>query len=82
MNKIVVVKIRNLEDLYVIEEVLELYEYYKAKNIVINIVIVNGEKNVYEQYLKEGIVTLILNKQLSVNKGVYIIDDNRESVIL
>lgn len=75
---IVFVKIRNMEDIYVIEELIECFEYYRAKNIKIDLVIYNEESNVYEKYVRECIEEVISNKQLqflvNTNGGIFLID--------
>ncbi len=68
---IVLVKIKNIEDIYVIEEVVSAFEYYRAKNIPIDLIILNDESNVYERFVKENIEEVISNKQLNFLKNVY-----------
>ncbi len=77
-DPIILAKVRNIEDMYLVEELLSMFEYYKAKNIKIDLVILNEEKNVYEQYVKEGIISSILNRQLDYmkNNGIYLINSN------
>lgn len=75
---IILVKIKNIEDMHVIEEVVSAFEYYRAKNIQIDLIILNYESNIYERYLKENINEVIANKQLeflkNVNAGIFIIN--------
>ena len=75
---IVFVKIKTMEDVYVIEELIECFEYYRAKNIKIDLVIFNEENNVYEKYVRESIEEVISNKQLQflLNSygGIFLID--------
>ena len=44
-NPIVLVKIKSIEDIYVVKEVLELYEYYRAKKVFFDLIIINDERN-------------------------------------
>lgn len=67
---ILMVKIRNVEDIYVIEDVLSAYEYYRAKNIYMDVVILNQEIDVYERFVKESINEVISNKQLEFLKNI------------
>lgn len=77
---IIFVKIKNLEDMYVIEDILDAFEYYRAKRILIDLVILNEENNVYEKYVRENIEELISNKQIQflINKysGIFLLDKN------
>ncbi len=68
-NPIMMVKIRNIEDKYVIEDVINAFEYYRAKRVFIDLLILNEETNVYEKYVKESIDYIISNKQLDYLKG-------------
>ncbi len=73
---ILLVKIKDINDMYVINEVLRAYEFYRVKNINIDLVILNEEEYIYEQYVKEEIETAILNRQMSFlkNNGIYVLN--------
>ena len=77
-NPIVLVKIKNIEDIYVVEEVISSYEYYRAKKIFIDLVILNLETNVYERYVRDSINEVISNKQIeylkNINAGIFILN--------
>ena len=77
---IIVVKIKHIEDIYVIEEVISAFEYYRAKNLKIDVIILNDESNVYERFIKENINEVIANKQLeflkNVNAGIFVLNKN------
>lgn len=77
---ILLVKIKDVNDSYIIKEILKAYEFFKVKNIEIDLVILNEEENVYERYVKEAVETEILNRQLmySINQkgGIYILNAN------
>lgn len=76
---IVLIKITNVTDIDVLNEVLNAYEFYRAKNIMIDLVIFDAEENTYEKYVKEEIMSSILNKNLSymqnINGGIFIIEE-------
>ncbi len=78
-DPILLVKIRDANDIYVIEELLKIYEYLKIKNIEIELVILNQEKYSYEQYVKEAIENAILNRHLSYLKnrkaGIFVLNE-------
>ncbi|MBO5478240.1 MAG: hypothetical protein J6A04_00690 [Clostridia bacterium] len=77
---ILLVKIKDVNDSYVMEEILKAFEYFKVKNIDIDLVILNEEENVYERYVKEMIETEILNRHLmyllNQRAGIYILNAN------
>ena len=76
---IMLVKINEINDIYVLKDVLKAYEFYRTKNIRIDLVILDEEENNYERYVKEEIINSILNMNLSylqnIRGGIYIIDD-------
>lgn len=83
---IVLVKISGVNDIYVLEEVLKAYEFYRTKNIQIDLVILDEEENNYERYVKEEIINSILNKNLSymqnINGGIFVIDEKESMPLL
>lgn len=77
---IVLVRIKNIDNISVIREILKAYEFFMTKNIKFDLVILDEEKNSYEKYLKEAIFKEVANTQLSylLNSGIFIIDDNKD----
>lgn len=77
---ILLVKIKDVNDSYVIKEILKAYEFFRVKNIEIDLVILNEEENVYERYVKEAIETEILNRHLmyllNQKGGIFILNAN------
>ena len=73
---ILVVKIKDVNDIYVVEDLLKAYEYFSVKNIKIDLIILNEEENVYEKYVKEEVEKQIQNRQLmhKLNKtgGIFV----------
>lgn len=65
------VKIKDVNDSYIIEDILKAYEFFKSKNIKIDLVILNREINSYENFLREKIENIIQNKQLSYMKNTF-----------
>lgn len=53
-----------------------MYEFFRVKNINIDLLILNEEEYIYEQYVKEEIETAILNKQLNFlkNNGIFVLN--------
>ena len=77
---IILVKIKSLNDVYVVKEVLKVFEYMRTKGIRTDLIILDYEKNVYEQYVKEQIIQEILNMQIgylqNVSSGIFILNNN------
>lgn len=67
---IILIKIKDLNDSYVISEVLKAYEFFRIKNIETEIVILDEEKHSYENYVREEIENTLLNSQLGYLKNV------------
>ena len=87
MDPINLVKIKDVNDCDMITELLKAKEFFNMKNIAVDIVILNEEKNVYEQYVKEKIESEIYNKHMEylINKhnGIFILNQMKwKKVIL
>ena len=67
---IILVKIKDVNDGYIIKEVLKAYEYFRTKNIITELVIIDEEKYSYENYVKEEIEGNILNNHMSYLKNI------------
>ena len=68
---ILLVKIKDTNEKYILKDVLKAYEFYRSKNIKIELVILNGEVNSYERFLENEINSEIQNKQIMYLKNVY-----------
>ncbi len=66
---IILVKVRNVNDGYVVKEVLKAYEFFRMKNIETEVVILDEEKHSYENYVKEEIESGILNHHMGYLKN-------------
>ncbi len=66
---IILVKVKNANESYVVKEVLKAYEFFKMKNIETEIVILDEEKHSYENYVREEIESTILNCHLGYLKN-------------
>ena len=77
---IILVKIKNVNDGYVVKEILKAYEFFRTKNIQTEIVIIDEEKHSYENYVREEIEGAILNSQMSYlknsNGGIFVLSKN------
>lgn len=67
---IILVKIKDINESYVIKELLKAYEFIRTKNFEVELVIIDEEKHSYENYVREEIESLILNSQLAYLKNI------------
>ena len=67
---IILVKIKNINEAYVVKEVLKAYEFIRTKNFEVELVIIDEEKHSYENYVREEIEGLILNSQMAYLKNI------------
>ena len=78
--KIILIKIRDINDTDVIEQVLKMYEFFRSKNIEIDLVFLDEENHSYENYVLEEINSKIEDKHLvyMINQkgGIFIISKN------
>ena len=76
---ILLLKLEGADDIYVLNEMLKAYEYFRVKNIKVDLVILDKEENNYEKYVKEEIINSILNKNLNYMQnqkgGIFIIEE-------
>lgn len=77
---ILLVKIRDINEKYILKDVLKAYEFFRSKNIKIELVILNREINSYEHYLENEIDGEIQNRQLlylkNIFAGIFTINEN------
>ena len=77
---ILLIKIKDITDMEVVREAIKAFEYFKVKNVKIDLVILNDEKKTYENYLQEEIQNAILDRNLgymqNISGGIYIIQGN------
>lgn len=65
---IILLKVKDVNESYVIKEVLKAYEYFRTKNIETELVILDEEKHSYENYVREEIEGAILNNHMAYLK--------------
>ncbi len=58
---IVLLKVKNVSDSYIIKEVLKAYEFFRMKNVETELILLDEEKHSYENYVKEEIEGSIFN---------------------
>ena len=67
---IIMVTIKFINDIYVIKQILKAYEFFRTKNIKVELVIMNEENYSYENYIKDEIESAILNSHLAFLKNI------------
>ena len=76
---IILVKTIEETDSEVINEVLKAYSYFRLKNIMTDLIIINKEKHSYESLNKESIQNAILNQNLGYLQnqkgGIHVLED-------
>ena len=76
---ILLIRIKDVNDMYVIRDALKAFEYFRSKNLKIDLVILNEEKNSYEHFIKFEIEAEIQNRQLAFLKnafgGIFVINE-------
>ena len=76
---IILVRIDDVNDSFVIKKLVRAIEYFYYKKIKIDLVILNEEENSYEQYVNEKIFEVIgtenANYLLNVNGGIHILKE-------
>ncbi len=77
-NPIILAEIKNLEEIYLVDELLESIEFFNVKNIRIDLCILNNEKISYETFVKEEINESIKNRRLEYlrNNQIYAFNRN------
>ena len=67
---IILVKIKDANDSYVIKEILKAHEFFRTKNVQTEVVILDEEKHSYENYVKEEIENDVLNSQMAYLRNI------------
>ena len=74
---IIMVKIKNPNEIEIVSRLIRAIEYFNRKNIKVDLVIIDDEKNGYEQYTLEKIYECInsknLNYLINLDGGIHII---------
>ena len=74
---VIMVKIKNPNEIEMVSKLVRAIEYFNRKNLKIDLVIIDEEKNSYEQYTLEKIYECInannLNYLININGGIHII---------
>ncbi len=78
-NPILLLKVKDITDIDIVKDVLKAYEFFRVKNIKIDLVIINEEKESYENIVREAVSSTVLNKNLAyllnVSGGIFILNN-------
>lgn len=82
---ILLIKVGNINDVTVVEDAIKAYEYYRIKNIWIDLVIINEEESSYENYVKDEIQKILFNRDITFlqnqRAGIFILNNlNKEEI--
>ena len=82
---ILLVKIRNSNESEILEECIKAYEFFRLKNVEVDLVIIDEEPNSYEKYTRSAIQNAILNANLNymqnIRGGIFVLQ-NEEADLL
>ena len=77
---IILVKIKDANDVYMIKPILKMYEFFKTKNIDIDVLFLDEEKHSYENYvineIESKILDMHLNYMKNVKGGIFVLSKN------
>lgn len=80
---ILLVTIKDVNDIDVVKEAIRAYDYFRIKNIKIDLVILNEERKTYDNYVAEEIQNAILDKNLAFLQnckgGIFILNHLEKS---
>ena len=77
---IILVKIKDINDIYMVTSILKMYEFFRTKNIDTDIVFLDEENYSYENYVLGEIESKIADKHLEYMKnargGIFVLSKN------
>ena len=82
-NPIISVKLRKMEEVNGLKQILKAYEYFRAKSILIDLIIIDEEENIYEKYVLNSIDELISEKQMqylrNIKGGIFVLESSEKN---
>ena len=76
---ILLLKIKEKDEIETLEETLKAYNYFRVKNILVDLIIINQEKYSYDGNLREEIYNSISNENLSylqnIKGGIFVLEN-------
>ncbi len=68
---IILVEIKDVNDIYVVKQVLKMYEFLRTKNEKVEIVFLDSENYSYENFVREELENKISDYHLAYMKNIY-----------
>ena len=76
---IILVTIKDVNDIYVVKQILKAYEFFRVRNIQTEIIILNEENYSYDNYVKEEIERVIADSGIAYMKnaraGIFVLNE-------
>ena len=76
---ILLLKIKEKDEIETLEETLKAYNYFRVKNILVDLIIINQEKYSYDGNLRDEIYNSISNENLSylqnIKGGIFVLEN-------
>lgn len=76
---ILLITIKDASDIYVVKEAIKAYEYFRIKNILVDLVIMNEERKTYDNYVAEEIQNAILDRNVgylqNIKGGIFVLNN-------
>ena len=66
---IILVTIKDVNDIYVVKQILKAYEFFRVRNIITEVIILNEENYSYDNYIKEEIERAIADSGIAYMKN-------------
>lgn len=83
---ILLLKIEQIGDSYVLKDILKAYNFYRSKHIAVDLIILNEEENSYENYVREEIQNCIYNENLAYMQnqkgGIWVLENVEDKELL
>jgi len=80
-KKILCVKLKNIDDIDLVKDILKCFEYYQLRKVDIDLCFINAEEFSYNMFLRDYIINEVREVQLEylINERIFIIDECRIS---
>ena len=83
---ILLLKIIEKDEIETLEETLKAYNYFRVKNILVDLIIINQEKYSYDGNLRDEIYNSISNENLSylqnIKSGIFVLENLSQDEII
>ena len=77
---IILVKVKTLNSIDNVREIIESYMFYRVKNVFMDLVIVDEEKEIYNRLVQRAVEDIVMDKQIiylrNIKSGIFILNKN------